>query len=84
MEKAEVLDALFTSLFTGKTCLQEFQGPEVRGKVWSLKDLPLVGKDQVRENEANMSMGPDDTYLQVLTKLANVIVRPLSVNFEKS
>lgn len=83
MENAKVLDAHFTSLFIGEICHQELQGPENRGKVWTMKDLPLVGEEQVREFKENMdrSMEPDP---QVLRVLANVIVRPLSVIFERS
>ena len=33
MEKAEVLNAAFASVFTGKTGLQESQAPETRGKM---------------------------------------------------
>lgn len=48
-----------------------------------MKGLPLVGEDQVKEFKANMhkSMEPDS---QVLRALACVIVRPLSVIFERS
>ncbi|KAJ7424018.1 rna-directed dna polymerase from mobile element jockey-like [Pitangus sulphuratus] len=49
MEKAEVLNAAFASVFTSKTSLQEFQVPEIRRKVWSKEELPLVEKDQVKE-----------------------------------
>lgn len=37
MGKDEVLNAFFTSVFTGKDCFQEPQDPEARGKVWSGK-----------------------------------------------
>lgn len=33
MEKTEGLNAFFTSVFTSKTCLQELQAPEIRGKL---------------------------------------------------
>lgn len=48
-----------------------------------MKDLSLVGEDQVREFEENLhkSMKPDP---QVLRVLASVIVKPLSVIFERS
>ncbi|KAK4807033.1 hypothetical protein QYF61_000362 [Mycteria americana] len=49
MEKAEVLNAAFASVFTSKTSLQESQAPEARGKVWSKEDVPLVEEDLVRE-----------------------------------
>ncbi|KAK4826029.1 hypothetical protein QYF61_003850 [Mycteria americana] len=87
MEKAKVLNALFTSLFTGKTCFQESQGLDIRGKVWSMEDLPFVGKDQVREFKANIykSMGPDRMHPQVLRELANVMaVGEVPVDWEKA
>ncbi|KAK4807239.1 hypothetical protein QYF61_024359 [Mycteria americana] len=60
MEKAEVLNALFASVFTSKTSLQESQVPETKGKVWSKEDLALVEDDQVREySSIHKSMGPD-------------------------
>ncbi|KAK4806831.1 hypothetical protein QYF61_005627 [Mycteria americana] len=40
MEKAEVLNVSFASVFTSKTGLQESQVPEPRGKVWSKEDVP--------------------------------------------
>lgn len=83
MENAKVLGAHFTSLFTVETCHQELQSPEIRRKVWNMKDLPFLGEDQLREFKVNMhkSMEPDP---QVLRVLANAIVRPLSVIFERS
>jgi len=38
MEKEEVLNAFFASVFTGKTDLWEFQVPETRGIIWSKED----------------------------------------------
>lgn len=35
MEKAEVLNALFASVFTNETALLVSQGPETREKIWS-------------------------------------------------
>ena len=35
MEKAEVINEFFTSIFTGKTSLQESQPQKIRGKVRS-------------------------------------------------
>lgn len=49
MEKAEVLSALFSFIFTGKTSLQEFQVLETR-EVWSKKVLPWVKQDQVKDH----------------------------------
>ena len=34
-EEAEIVNALFASVFTGKTGFQKYQIPEGRGKAWS-------------------------------------------------
>lgn len=47
MEEAEVLNAIFTSVFSSKTCLLKFESPETKGKVWSKEDLSLLEEDQV-------------------------------------
>ena len=49
-EMTEVLTAFFVMAFTGTTCLQQSQAPEISGKVWSKEDSPLVEKDQIMEH----------------------------------
>jgi len=49
MEKAEVLNAAFASVFTSKIDPWESQGPETNGKGWNKEDIPLVEEDQVKE-----------------------------------
>ena len=60
---AKILNAFLASIFTDKICLQEFQVPANRGKVWSKEDLSSVEEDQVREHlkqlDTQKSMGPD-------------------------
>lgn len=66
MQKAEVLNTLFASVFPSKTSLQECQVPEMRGKAWSNDDVPLMEEDQVREYlnklDVHMSMCTDEKH----------------------
>ena len=67
MEGAEVLNAFFTSVFTGKTALQESKALDTRGEVWRKEDLHLVREDQVREHLSKLDicrpMDPDGVHL---------------------
>lgn len=40
MEGTKVLAAFFTSVFSGKICLQDSQASEASGKILSKEDLP--------------------------------------------
>ncbi|KAJ7412894.1 rna-directed dna polymerase from mobile element jockey-like [Pitangus sulphuratus] len=70
MEKVEVLNAFFASVFTSNTSLQESQDLKTRRKDWIKEQVPLVKEDQIMEylNKLDMyeSMSLNEMHLQVL------------------
>lgn len=63
LEKADVPNAAFTSSCSSKSCLQDPQLPEIKGKIRSKEDASFVGEDEVKKYLGNLdlhkSMGPD-------------------------
>ncbi|CAM5114317.1 unnamed protein product [Natator depressus] len=84
VEKANVLNAFFASVFTNKVSSQTALGITEWGRDGQPSVEIEVVRDYLEKLDVHKSMGPDELHPRVLKELAAVIAEPLAIIFENS
>ena len=88
-EKADVLNAFFTSVFKSQTSYPQVSLlPDLAALAGELTKPPTIQEETVRDLllqlDCHKSMGPDEIHPRVLRELAEVIAEPLTIIYQHS
>jgi len=86
MEKADVLNEFFASVFTGNCSCHSAQVADGKGRDWENEQPPTVRDDHVQDHHRNLtvykSTGPAKVHLWVQGEMVDAVAKPLSIMSE--